>query len=130
MGLMLPLLGFAGLYVVSLFVDLYILVQLVLHMARKQKHQSWGVAWLISNVTFASGFLLRLAYPQVVPVSTPVILELVCFIATPFLLLVTLYKFKRASKKNNMVDNKQADLEREYILDIRHRDDVWPPPPK
>lgn len=130
MELMLPLLGLAGLYIVSIIVNFYMLVQFALCVSRKQKHRSWSIAWFISNGVFVSGFVLRLVHPQIAPPSAPVVLEAICFVITPFLLLITLYLFKRSSKKHKVIDNTQSDLEREYILDIRQRDDVWPPPPR
>lgn len=129
MGFMLPMLGFACLFLTGLIADLYLCVQIFIFVSRKHNHQPWSILWLIGNVLLALGLLLCVSHPQVFPISPQVIFGYGCIFLVPFFWLIAFYRFKKTSSKRS-TDNSGIDLASEYIIDIRDSDYVWPPPPK
>lgn len=129
MELFLPILGFAFLYLLSWIANVYLLIQLIIGVKAKRKHLTWSIIWLLAWLFFIPSVLL-LCYTINRQPSLEQAVGSLCTIFVPLLWLVAFVLFRRAAAKDKRKDvDAQAELESQYILDIRHRDDVWPPPP-
>jgi hypothetical protein len=130
MELILPLFGLACLSLVSLIASVYLSVQFVLFMLRKHRHQSWSVLWMAGNTFLLLGIGLRASCRLTVPLPPQLLASLVCFAVVPVLWLIAFYRFKRATAIAKTINDPTLNLESEYIIDIRDRNDAWPPPPR
>lgn len=129
MELFFPILGLAFLYLFSWIANIYLLIQFIINIKAKRKHPAWSVVWSLAWGLFIPGVLLFCYCINRTP-SLEQAVGSICTVFVPLLWLVAFVLFRRAAAKDKRKDvDAQAELESEYILDIRHRDDVWPPPP-
>ena len=124
-----PLLGLAFLYLSSWIANIYLLIRLIVSVKAKRKRPTWSILWFLVWLFFIPGVSL-FCYSIDRPPSLEQAVGSICTFFVPLLWLVAFVLFRRdvASSKRKDADA-QAELESEYILDIRRRDDVWPPPP-
>lgn len=120
-----PLLALAVLYLLSWLASLYLLVQFILGVRAKRRLASWSILWLSVWPFFTLGIAVD-CLPWGRPDSLLALVGNFCTLFVPLLWLPALSLFRKtvAAEKR-----KEAERERQYILDIRSRDDVWPPPP-
>ena len=129
MELFFPILGLALLYLLSWIASIYLLVQFVLCLSAKRRYSSWSILWLSVWPFFVLGVVLTSSTIGKPPSLLQAVGSL-CTIFPPLLWLVAFGLFRKtaaAGKRKEAAT--QAELESRYILDIRPRDDVWPPPP-
>lgn len=124
-----PLLGLAVLYLLSWLASLYLLVQFILGVRPKRCLPSWCILWLSVWPIFALGVVMDcLTWGR--PPSPVQAVGSLSTIFAPMLWLVAFGLFRKAAVLERRKDAEApAELERQYIFDIRPRDDVWPPPP-
>ena len=124
-----PLLALALLYGLSWLASLYLLVQFILGVRMRRGLVSWSILWL-SVWPF---FVLGVAVDCITGGRRYTPLNLIgsfCTFFIPLLWLVALGLFRKsAAAEKRKAAEAQAELERQYILDVRPRDDIWPPPP-
>jgi len=125
-----PLLGLAFLYLLSWIANIYLLVQLILRIRTKRKPQSWTVLWFLVWPLFLSGLLLFFISLDRPPSVVQAAGSIGTFFA-PLLWIIAFFLFRKSVAKDKRQETfDQAEFESQYILDIRHHNDVWPPPPR
>ena len=125
MEFFLPLLALAVLYLFSWLASLYLLVQFILGIRVKRRLPLWSILWLSVWPFFALGVVAdNLSWGH--PFSMLELAGNFCTFFVPFLWLFALGLFRKTVVAEK---RKSAEQERQFILDIRSRDDVWPPPP-
>ena len=129
MELFLPILGLAFLYLLSWAANVYLLIQLIVSVRGRRNRSAWSTIWFLVWLFFIPGVVL-FCYTIDRPPSLGQAVGSICTFFVPLLWLVAFLLFRRAIANDKQKDAvAQAELESQYILDIRHRDDIWPPPP-
>ena len=129
MELFFPLLALALLYGLSWLASLYLLVQFILGVRMRRGLVSWSLVWLSVWPIFALAVVMDCLTWGRPPSPVQAAGSLLTILA-PMLWLVAFGLFRKAAAAEKRKDAEaQAELERQYILDLRPRDDVWPPPP-
>ena len=124
-----PLLALALLYLSSWLASLYLLVQFILGVRMRRGLELWSILWLAVWPFFVLGVAVDCItwgrrYTLMNPIGS------FCTFFIPLLWLVALALFRKSAvAERRKAAEAQAELERQYILDVRPRDDVWPPPP-
>lgn len=130
MELFFPLIGLALLYLLSWIANIYLFVQLVIWFRTKRKPQSWAILWFLVWPLFLFGLLLFFISVDRPPSVEQAAGSIGTFFA-PLLWIIAFFSFRKSVAKDKRQKTfDQTEFESQYILDIRHHDDVWPPPPK
>ncbi len=125
MELFFPLLALAVVYLFSWTASLYLLVQFILGIRARRRLAPWCILWLSVWPFFALGVAVD-CLPWGRTYSPLALVGNFCTFFVPLLWLSALGLFRKAAAAEK---RKGAEQERQHILDIRSRDDVWPPPP-
>ena len=124
-----PLLALALLYGLSWLASLYLLVQFILGVRMGRGLASWSILWLAVWPFFALGVVID-CFTWLRPYSPLDPIGSLCTFFVPMLWLVALGLFRKSTAaERQKAAEAQAEQKRQYILDVRPRDDVWPPPP-
>ena len=129
MELFFPILGLAVLYLLSWISCVYLLVQFILGARARRGFAAWSILWISVWPAVLLGAALT-ALTWNLPFSVLTSVRSLGTIFAPLLWLVAFGLFRREAAAEKRKDAEaQAELECHYILDIRPRNDVWPPPP-